>query len=167
MATIERSQQLDFDEPVDVVLRMLTDLDFYRTKYEALGFHELRVTEENAGDADFAVLASYRTQTDLPLPGWARKALPENIHVEHSDQWKKDGDTGRITIRIHGAPVRVEARMGLKDRGGAASNHVDWRFSCSVPLIGGRLAELVADDVCSKAERDHEYGRKRAAEYRT
>lgn len=167
MATIERSQQLDFDEPVEAVARMLTDIDFYCAKYEALGFDELQVAEGDAGDADFAVCASYRTQTELPLPGWARKALPETIHVEQSDQWQQDGASGRITIRIQGAPVQIEARMGLKDRGGAASNHIDWRFSCNVPLIGGRVAELVANDVCSKAERDHEYGRKRAAEYRT
>jgi hypothetical protein len=63
-------------------------------------------------------------------------------------------------------PVETVARVGLRDRGGAASNRIDWRFSCRVPLIGGRLAELVADDVCSKARRDHEHGRTRAADYR-
>lgn len=166
MATIERSQQLDFDEPVEAVARMLTDVDFYRAKYEALGLEDLQVAEGDAGDADFAVRASYRTQTELPLPGWARKALPETIQVEQIDQWQQDGASGRITIRIQGAPVQIEARMGLKDRGGAASNQIDWRFSCSVPLIGGRVAELLANDVCSKAERDHEYGRTRAADYR-
>ena len=165
MATIERNQQLDFDAPVDAVLRMLTDADFYRAKYETLGFEALKVTEEKAGDADFAVRASYRTQTELPLPGWARKVMPDTIQVEQIDQWQQDGAAGNITIRIQGTPVQIEARMGLKDRGGASSNHIDWRFSCSVPLIGGCVAELLADDVCSKAERDHEYGRKRAAEY--
>lgn len=63
-------------------------------------------------------------------------------------------------------PVETVARVGLRDRRGAASNRIDWRFSCRVPLIGGRLAELVADDVCSKARRDHQHGRTRAADYR-
>lgn len=165
MANIERSQRLPFTDSPETVIRMLTDPAFYRAKYEASGFENVQVDPE--GDEQrFAVRARYRTQTELPLPGWARKVLPETIEVEQRDEWQAEARRGRLTIHIHGTPVHIEADMQLEEDGGAAATCIDWHFSCSVPLIGGRIVELVADDVCNKAERDHEYGRNHSADYR-
>ena len=166
MATVERTQHLDFDDDCGTVLRMLTDADFYRAKYEALGFEGLQLTIETPEDADFGVLARYRTESELPLPSWARKALPDTIRVEQRDCWDSARSHGSIEIGIHGAPVRISARMTLTPHEGGARNRVDWAFGCRVPVIGKRVAELVAEDVCAKAERDHAFVRAQIAHYR-
>lgn len=165
MATIERSQRLEFTDPPETVIRMLTDPAFYEAKYAASGFEELEVTPE-ADAQDFAILARYQTKPELPLPAWARKALPETVRVEQRDEWHTTERSGRIDLSLQGAPVRIDADLRLQEDGGNAVTCIDWRISCNLPLVGGRIAELLADDVCSKALRDHEYGRSHSADYR-
>lgn len=166
MAVTTRTQSLVFDAPVDAVLRMLTDDQFYQAKYEALGLKEVDVQPTAHEGAGFAALARFKANAELPLPGWAKRVLPETIRVEQTDYWSADEGEGGLHIHLHGTPVRISATMRLAEQGGKVVNTVQWRFDCPVPLVGQKLANFVADDVCTKAERDHDFGRTQVEAYR-
>ena len=166
MAVTTRTQTLVFDTPKDAVLRMLTDASFYHRKYEALGMEDIEVQPTTHESASFAVLARFKAHTELPLPGWAKRALPDTIRVEQTDYWSSEDARGGLHIHLQGTPVRISAAMALSEDGDKVINTVQWRFDCPVPLVGKKLAEFVADDVCTKAERDHGFGRTQAERYR-
>ena len=166
MAVTTRTQTLIFDTPKEAVLRMLTDASFYQRKYEALGLQDISVQPTTHDSAPFAVLARFKAHTELPLPGWAKRVLPDTIGVEQMDYWSVDSARGGLQIQLQGTPVRISAAMGLSEEGDKVINTVQWRFDCPVPLVGKKLAEFVADDVCTKAERDHGFGRTQAERYR-
>ena len=166
MAVTTRTQTLIFDTPKEAVLRMLTDASFYQRKYEALGLQDISVQPTTHDNAPFAVLARFKAHTELPLPGWAKRVLPDTIGVEQMDYWSVDSARGGLQIQLQGTPVRISAAMGLSEEGDKVINTVQWRFDCPVPLVGKKLAEFVADDVCTKAERDHGFGRTQAERYR-
>lgn len=166
MASTTRTQELPFDASADAVLRMLTDQNFYQSKYEALGMEGINVETTSQKDASFAVLARYKAHTELPLPGWAKRVLPETIRVEQTDYWSPGAGKGGLHIHLQGTPVRINAEMQVKEVDGKAVNTVQWRFDCPVPLVGQKLAEFVAADVCTKAERDHAFVRTQVDAYR-
>jgi len=166
VAVTTRTQSLVFDAPVDAVLRMLTDHSFYQRKYEALGMEEVNVQPTSHEGATFAVLARFKAHTELPLPGWAKRVLPDTIRVEQTDYWTPETAEGGLSIHLQGTPVRISAQMGLRESGGQVTNTVQWRFDCPVPLVGQKLADFVADDVCAKAERDHAFGYTHVETYR-
>lgn len=166
MAVTTRTQSLVFDAPMDAVLRMLTDSSFYQRKYEALGMDEIHVEPTSHQGASFAVLARFKAHTELPLPGWAKRVLPDTIRVEQTDYWSAETAEGGLHIHLQGTPVRISAQMTLRESDGQVVNTVQWRFDCPVPLVGQKLANFVADDVCAKAERDHAFGRTHAETYR-
>ncbi|MCR9089730.1 DUF2505 domain-containing protein [Algiphilus sp.] len=166
MAVTTRTQTLIFDTPKEAVLRMLTDASFYQRKYEALGLQDISVQPTTHDNAPFAVLARFKAHTELPLPSWAKRVLPDTIGVEQMDYWSVDSARGGLQIHLQGTPVRISAAMGLSEEGDKVINTVQWRFDCPVPLVGKKLAEFVADDVCTKAERDHGFGRTQAERYR-
>lgn len=165
MATVQREQVLDFDVPSDQVLAMLTDTDFYQRKYQSLGFDAIRCLDSSDDGEAFSVGYEYVAPADLPVPAWARRALPEQVRVRQTDRWHRAGAEGSIHIKLQGVPVDIALDMRLDGRGGSCRNLLCWRFTCGLPLIGQRLAAFVADDVVGKAERDHQFVRREARDY--
>jgi hypothetical protein len=73
--------------------------------------------------------------------------------------------TGKLEIEIRGAPVKVSADMTLKNEGAGSANNLKWNVSCGIPLIGGKLESVVAEDIKSRAKGDIAASRKILADY--
>lgn len=166
MSVINREQVLPFEDDAEVVLRMLTDVGFYRGKYDALGFKGISVEEDAEGQKGFTVLARYQAAADMSVPKWAQRVLPQQVHVQQKDHWDVGTGRGTLEIRVGNVPVDITASMQLTASDGGCVNRLDWHFACTVPLLGKRIADFVADDVCAKAERDHAYVLEAIAQYR-
>ena len=71
-----------------------------------------------------------------------------------TDAWDAATKTGKITTEIKGAPVKVTADMKLEASGKGAVNRMVWTLSCGIPLVGGKLESILAEDVKVKSKRD-------------
>lgn len=88
---------------------------------------------------------------DLPRSETRDRLVSDTVQVTTTVDWKADGRgadgrgaTGRITTRICGAPVRAEATHRLEPGGDGCRSTLEVELTCSVPMLGGRLLDMVA-----------------------
>ncbi|HEY0973683.1 MAG TPA: DUF2505 domain-containing protein [Solimonas sp.] len=154
-----------FDKPAATVMKMFSDKAYFERKYEALGFKDITVLEHEKSDKRFHIKVRYTTKNTVTLPDFAKKFIPDTAVVTQSDTWDLTKKTGRIEAEIKGAPVKVVCDMTLKDEGKGAANHLKWNISCGIPLVGGKVEQLTADDIRAKAGNDVATTRKLLADY--
>src|SRR5258708_6534461 len=143
-----------FDQPAATVLRMFSDRAYFEKKYQALGYRNIEVLEHSADARRFRIKVRYSAPNSAPVPDFAKKFLGENNVVTQSDTWDLDKKTGRLEAEIKGVPVKVAADMKLADEGGGSANTLKWNLSCGIPLIGGKLEQIVGSDIQNKAKTD-------------
>jgi Protein of unknown function (DUF2505) len=143
-----------FDKPAATVLKMFSDKAYFEKKYAALGYRNIEVLEHVADARKFRIKVRYSAPNSAPVPDFAKKFLGETNVVTQSDTWDLDRKTGRLEAEIKGVPVKVAADMKLADEGNGSSNTLKWSLDCGIPFVGGKLEQLVAADIQSKAKGD-------------
>ena len=143
-----------FDKPAATVMKMFSDRAYFERKYRELGFRDIEVLEHAADGRRFRIKVRYSAPNSAPLPEFAKKFLGENNVITQSDAWDVEKKTGRIEAEIKGVPVRVSADMKLADEAGGSANTLKWNLSCGIPLIGGKLEQVVAGDIQAKSKTD-------------
>jgi hypothetical protein len=147
-----------YQRPADEVFAVLTDFDCVREKYEALGHSDVELIaldEHDGGGLTFVT----RRVVPLELPGFAKKVLSPRQSVTQTDVWSapdtKGVRTGTFEVAGKGTPVQVRGTMRLAPRGkNRCDNATNVTVGCKLPLIGGKIAGLVAGD--TKRAVDHE-----------
>lgn len=154
-----------FDKPAATVLRMFTDKDYFVRKYQELGFSGVEVlAHEDDGD-HFEITVRYEAPSDAPVPGFAKKFLRERNTVTQTDRWDRGTMRGSIDAEIQGLPAKIHADMTLTDDGEGAVNRIVWRIDCGIPLVGGKIAKLIAEDIQTKSRRDQAKSRELLENY--
>lgn len=144
-----------FDKPVATVLKMFSDRAYFERKYRELGFGSVEVLEHSADARRFRIKVRYHARNSSPqIPDFAKKFLGETNVVTQTDTWDLDRKTGRLEAEIRGVPVKVTADMKLADEGTGSANTLKWNVSCGIPLVGGKLEQVVAGDIQAKAKAD-------------
>lgn len=154
-----------FDKPAATVLKMFSDQAYFERKYKELGFTAIEVLDLEKSDSRFRIKTSYTAKTNVPLPDFAKKFIPSTAAVTQQDAWDLKRMTGRIDVEIKGTPVKVSCDMTLKDEGKGSANYLKWTITCSLPLIGGKIEKLTADDIQAKAGNDVATTRRILADY--
>jgi hypothetical protein len=143
-----------FDRPAATVLKMFSDKAYFEKKYQALGYRNIEVLEHKADAKRFRIKVRYSAPNSAPVPDFAKKFLGETNTVTQSDTWDLEKKTGRLEAEIKGVPVKVAADMKLVDEGSGSANTLKWSLDCGIPFVGGKLEQIVAADIQSKAKGD-------------
>ena len=143
-----------FDKPAATVLKMFSDKAYFERKYKELGFKDIQVLEHSSDGKKFRIKVRYAAPNSAPVPDFAKKFLGETNLVTQTDTWDLEKKTGRLEAEIKGVPVKVGADMKLADEGAGSSNTLKWNLSCGIPLLGGKLEQIVASDIQSRAKGD-------------
>lgn len=146
-----------FDRPMADVLRMFTDRSYFERKIPLTGSRDMSVQRcEKTGDR-FEIRYSFKSSAEVQLPDIAKKFLSGgDVTVKQSDAWDAKSGKGRIDIDLGGLPVSVGCEMQVRPRGNGCVNTLKWTIKVSVPLIGGKLERVIADDLERKMKRDFE-----------
>lgn len=147
-----------YQHPADEVFEALTDFEAVKSKYEAIGQSEVRLVRRDRGDDGSVTLVTTRV-VPLELPGFAKKVLSPKQQVTQTDVWAAADSDGRrsgtFVVEAKGTPVRLHGALQLAPRGAkGCTNTTDVAVECKVPLIGGKIADLVAND--TRRALDHE-----------
>lgn len=145
--------------PPEVVLAMYQDADYFRRRFTLAGHEAVEVVAQQRDAERVRTTCRYRMRPDVELPGLARRFVPQGmpVAVESEDEWQLAPRLGRISIRILPIPqTRIEASLRLVPDGAGSATHIAWQVHCAIPLIGGRLAALLADDIRIKSRKDYE-----------
>jgi hypothetical protein len=143
-----------FDKPAATVVRMFSDKAYFERKYKELGFTNIEVLEHSSDGKKFRIKVRYSAPNSAPVPDFAKKFLGATNVVTQSDAWDIEKKTGRLEAEIRGVPVKVVADMKLADEGGGSVNTLKWNLSCGIPLLGGKLEQIVGSDIQSKSKAD-------------
>lgn len=136
--------------PASDVYAVMTDPEFLRARLDRLGGPGATLLEHRA-DADGA---HYRVRHGLDtkdLPPVVRSLLAGDIVIERSETWKPrdDGDyAGDVDVLIKGTPASAAGGMRLRDLdAGGSELQVSARTQVDVPLFGGKIEAVVAEQV--------------------
>lgn len=148
----------EYPAAVAAVYRAFADPDFLEARSEALGHTPVEVLECELSDVDLRVV--FRRRVPLTVPRFARKVLTPHAVVTQTEHWTVDaeGPGGSFEARAAGIPGYVEGTMELRSRNGECVHLIHGRVIVDLPVIGGRIAALLAADTERVIAAEHEYG---------
>jgi len=145
---------LSWDAPLARVLAMLTSPDYVVRKAEIAGHDGFSVVAHDDDGRRFSITARVLGRPSIKLPAIAQKFVKSDqaIEIEQTDRWDRDTASGSLQIVNQSVKaVSISATMQLREQDGVTTNTISWNVSCDVPLIGGKLASLIAEDIQQKA----------------
>jgi hypothetical protein len=159
---MELSATHTYQHPVPAVFDVLTDFDAMKAKYEALGQTDVELVRRDERD-DGSVTVVTRRVVPLDLPGFAKKVLSPRQTITQTDDWSapdaQGARHGTFTVEAKGSPVTIRGTLHLAPKGAGCTNTTQVTIECKVPLVGGKIAELVAGDTRRAIEHEESWVR--------
>lgn len=147
-------------------MKMTTDKRYFERKYQALEVADFAVTDHRLFAEIFSIDFRFRAAGATHIPDFAKRFVGDAIRVKQAERWQIAQRKGSIDIDIAGAPVSVHADMQLSAKGAKQSMlKLDWTIRCGVPLLGGKVEKLIAEDVRRRAEADGAISARLVSEY--
>ncbi len=147
--------ELAYDASPADVYAMLADPAFREKVGEAQDVvsQDITVTPEGAGFR----LVNDQVQVTSGLPAIAKKIAGDTTPVVITEVWK-DPSGGTLEIDATGKPTSSAGTIRLEAKGSGTVEVVELEIKVKVPLIGGKLEALMADQVRAGMDVEHTVG---------
>lgn len=145
--------------PVDALYAAMTDRSQLEARLAELGGKNAALLEHSA-DSDGA---RYRLRHGLAaeqLPAVARTFLPNDLVIERTETWRRNGEgsyRGDVQVNIPGTPGKVGGSQTLDDTGSGTELVMNGEVEVPVPFIGGKVEEIVAEQVERLLAAEHDF----------
>lgn len=154
--------RMTWDAPLSRVIAMLTDRRYFERKHERMAHEAADITACTLDGDRFSITTRVMGKPSIKIPALAQKFVKadQSIEIEQTDSW--DRASGKGSIRVVNksvSQVSVSAEMQLRETAGGTENVISWTVDCSLPLIGGKLAAMLADDIRAKADKNQQVSR--------
>lgn len=130
-----------YDAPADAVAAMLSDAAFREevcTNQRATAF-DVRVD----GDVDAKEVRIEMTQPTDRVPSFAKKIVGDSTTIVQTESWSSP-TSGDILVTIPGKPGEMRGTATLVEVDGVTTETVDLQVSVKIPLIAGKVEQLLA-----------------------
>ena len=147
-----------YRKDVEEVFKFFSEPDTIQAKYEGIGARNIKILECSESGGSYLVKIEREVPSDVP--GILQKFLGAWNKVVQTEQWQLQEDgirTCDLKVDIVGVPVNVSGAMTLRPEGEGCVNDVRLTVSCSIPLVGKKLAEFVAGDTKKSMDAEHAY----------
>lgn len=154
-APMKFRHELTYDAPPEEVFAMLADPAFREKVCAAQGVvsAEVRLTPTASGfDLDVE-----QVQNTAGLPSIAKKIAGDTTEVVVRERWA-DRTGGTVEIVAPGKPTTTSGTVALAATGGGTTETVELEIKVKVPLIGGKLEGLMADNIKAGLDVEHTVG---------
>jgi hypothetical protein len=142
-----------YKQDADTLYRFLTDEGEVKTRCEALGEREVRVSK--AGHT-----ITNRRLVEAEIPAFAKKLFSPTNTVEDTAVWDPSKKTARFTVDVKGAPARIGGTIALVETGKGTDYVIDFEVTCKIPFIGGKVEAFVAEATEKALRAEFEYNKK-------
>jgi hypothetical protein len=133
---------LTYEAPLTDVGEMLMEPAFREQVCDAQGAIRRTVTVGPDGGGMKVVINA--VQLAEGVPGFAKKFVGEEIQLVQTERWS-DIETGRIEVVIPGKPGQLTGTVALREQDGTTTQTVDLEIRVGIPLVGGKIEQLIAD----------------------
>lgn len=138
-----------YSADVDQLWAMLSDRDYHQAKYESLGADNITFRSFSADDTSITMV----NERDVPadLPGFAKKIIGETNHVTQTERWTRAGDsvTCAVQITVKNLPGGTTGTIDITPVESGCTWSTDFDIKIGVPLVGGKLEDLMKDETTS------------------
>lgn len=148
--------ELAYDASPDEVFEMLADPAFREKVSEELDVVSHDVTIEPQGEG--FTLVNDQVQRTGGLPAIARKITGDTTRAVQCEEWP-DRSGGTITIDSPGKPSDVRGTIALEPSGSGTREVVELELTVKVPMIGGKLEALLAEQIHAAIDAEQQVGK--------
>jgi hypothetical protein len=129
------------------VFAMFTDPEWRKKVGTAQGVvsSDVTITPQGADDAGCRVVID-QVQNTAGLPAIAKRIAGETTRAVVTEVWASSS-AGTIEIVAPGKPTRAVGTVSLESDGTSTRHVTDLEVTVKVPIVGGRLEQLMADNI--------------------
>ncbi|WP_370288712.1 DUF2505 domain-containing protein [Nocardioides sp.] len=134
-------QKLVYEAPLADVAAMLAD-----TAFREEVCRNQRATSYDVSIEGDATARTVRIQMDQPtdkVPSFAKKIVGESTTIVQTETWTST-ERGDIHVSIPGKPGEMRGTATLVEKDGVTTETVDLEITVKIPLIAGKIEELLA-----------------------
>jgi Protein of unknown function (DUF2505) len=147
--------------PAAKLYTVLVDRDYLRAKLHEVGGQDSELVDLTV-DPDGARIALRQGVSQDVIPGLIRRVLRGDLVIERTETWRRVGPShydGTVSVRVKDAPGTIGGALSLVDvdDGSASEYRLDGSANVDVPLLGGRIEAVVADQVVKLMEREGQF----------
>lgn len=145
---------ITYAHPVETLLPVLTDPAFVLRKYESQGAGNIRLVSRERTPQRSRICVQRDVPVAIEIPAFARSLVPDRITLIQTDSWDTDRCSGQLEILFQGMPVKLTCQMKMANQGESTLQHLDFDIRVNVPMLSGKLEELLSRDLQMKFESD-------------
>ncbi|MCL2542408.1 MAG: DUF2505 domain-containing protein [Nocardioidaceae bacterium] len=133
--------EMVYEAPAERVAAMLSDRAFREEVCEA----QKAVSHDVSIDGDVASkqVRIEMVQPTEGVPSFAKKIVGDTTTIVQTESWSSPSH-GDITVTIPGKPGDMRGTAVLVEEDGVTTETVDLEIKVKMPLVGGKLEELIA-----------------------
>lgn len=139
---------------VETVAALATDTDF-RSAVAAYQ-HALRSDLTVSPTADGSKVRFEYVHGTERVPSFAKKLAGDEIPIVQEETWR--GDKADVLITIPGKPGDMRGTITLEQRGADVAQIVDLTVKVGIPLVGGKIEDLIAGLLTKAARAENKVG---------
>ena len=149
-------KELAYEADPDEVFAMLSDPAFREKVAHAqeVVSVDVQLTTTSGGFS----LVNDQVQNTKDLPSIAKKIAGDTTRAVVTEDWSST-TRGTISITAPGKPSKAEGTITLEPDTTGTTETVELEVKVKVPLVGGKLEQLMADTIGSGYDVEHEVGR--------
>lgn len=135
--------------PADKVFATMTDEEYLRARLRELGGPGSDLLEHKSGP-DGARYKLKQGLSERDLPPIVGKVMQGDLAIQRTETLRSTGPGaygGDVDVAISGVPASASGTMRLADNGGGSEFEVHADVEVKVPIIGGKIEEIVAAQV--------------------
>ena len=155
MTSMKFRHELSYDAPPADVFAMLSDPAFREKVAAAQDVVSSDITLTPNGEG--FDLVTKQVQNTSGLPAIAKKIAGDTTQAVISEQWA-DARGGSLEITAPGKPTSATGTITLMETGTGTSEVVELDVKVKVPLIGGKLESVMADQIKAGIETEQTVG---------
>lgn len=141
---------------VDQIASLVTDAAFREAVADYQRTVRNSVSVEDVGSARQVVVELVHGTERVP--SFARKFVGDEIPIVQTEDWR--GGAAEIRVAIPGKPGDVKGSAHISQRGDDVVESVELTVKVGIPLVGGKIEELIAGLLVKALDAEHKVGEK-------
>lgn len=143
-----------YDADLDAMWQMQITQEWWQAKYTSLGATNIEFRTFDTSDTSFTIVSERDVPADLP--GFAKKIVGDTTHVTQTEKWTRNADAANATIEIlvKNIPGGTTGTMSITPSGSGTVWQSDFDIKVSVPLVGGKLEDVLKKETASNFKQE-------------
>jgi hypothetical protein len=150
------SHELRYDASPEQVFAMLSDPAFRERVCEEQRAHDWDVSIHSDGTTTTVTIDQRRPTTGMPRV--AEKFVGGEVHIAHRETWTSS-TSASLDVSVPHKPGHFHGTVDLAADGSGTVERVTGEVTVHIPLLGGRLEQLIADTLVAALETEQRVGR--------